>query len=150
MKSQAEQIVKCAKTFLGNPYKYGAYLDERCDEQLAFDCSSFVQYVFRKCGKELPRSTVLQAASPGLEIQRMVWSCPSDLLFFEGEVGHYRHDLFPGRKLYIGHVAIYVGNNEMVHAVNSCGVSGVKRQLVYPGGHPLYNAQTIVLIKRFV
>ena len=138
-----------AKTFLGKPYRYGAYLDSFSENQDAFDCSSFVQHVFKKNGIDLPRSTILQAAFPGEEIYTQ-GPQPADVLFFEGTRGHYRHDLFPERKLLIGHVAIYVGCDKIIHAVNSCGFSGVIKQRIRPPEHPLHNINTIVLVKRFI
>ncbi|MDD5032743.1 MAG: C40 family peptidase [Candidatus Pacebacteria bacterium] len=145
-----EIVVEEAKRLIGSPYKYGAYLDELGVENKVFDCSSFIQSVFAKADIKIPRSTILQAADrQGFEVcgRRNVQA--GDLVFFEGERGHYRHDLFPEKKLYIGHVALFVGGNSIIHATNSNGFSGVIEQKIFPFENPLYNASTIVLIKRF-
>lgn len=148
-KGKVEKIIETAVSLLGSPYKYGAYLQNPTNDQKEFDCSSFVQYVYAQAGIELPRSTILQAAALGVEIRRSFQ--PADLLFFEGERGHYRHDLFPGRKIYIGHVAIYIGAYNIIHAVNSYGFSGVvKQSIASVNEHPSCNLQNIVLAKRYI
>ena len=144
------QLVAFARAQLGLPYKYGAYAEPASDAQAAFDCSSFIQFVFHNFGTELPRSTILQAAAEGREIASLAEAQPGDLLFFEGERGHYRHDLFPGRKMYIGHVGIYTDNDTMIHATNSNGFSGVIEHDLEPATNAAYNKDTIVLIKRFI
>lgn len=144
------QLVAFARTQLGLPYKYGAYAEPASDTQIAFDCSSFIQFVFHNFGVELPRSTILQAATQGQEITTLSEALPGDALFFEGEVGHYRHELFPGRKMYIGHVGIYTGENKMIHATSSNGFSGVVEHELNPETNPAYNKETIVLIKRYM
>lgn len=150
MDAKIKQLLECATNFQGCPYKYGAYLEENTENQKEFDCSSFIQCVFSKIGKELPRSTILQAASAGQEIKSIKEAAPGDILFFEGERGHYRHDLFPGRKILIGHVGIYLGNNKMIHATNNNGHSGVVIHDLEPQTNSSYNKNTVVYIKRFL
>lgn len=149
MNTQQTQLIAFARTLMGLPYKYGAYAEPTSDTQNTFDCSSFIQFIFHNFGKELPRSTILQAAAKGMEIASLAVAQPGDVLFFEGERGHYRHDLFPGRKIYIGHVGIYTGENNMIHATNSYGFSGVVETKLESNIHPAYNNKTIVFIKRF-
>lgn len=150
MNAQQAQLITFARSLLGAPYKYGAYTEPASDAQSAFDCSSFIQFVFHNFGTELPRSTILQAASEGTEIYSLAEAQAGDLLFFEGERGHYRHDLFPGRKMYIGHVGIYAGEGAMIHATNNNGFSGVVEHALESEINPAYNKNTIVLIKRFI
>lgn len=150
MTTQQDQLIAFARSLLGLPYKYGAYTEPASDTQAAFDCSSFIQFVFHNFGIELPRSTILQAAAEGVEISSLAEAQPGDILFFEGERGHYRHDLFPGRKLYIGHVGIYAGDETMIHSTNSNGFSGVVEHDLEPETNPAYNKNTIILIKRFI
>lgn len=144
------KLVSFARTLIGHPYKYGAYAEPSNDTQTAFDCSSFIQFIFHNSNVELPRSTILQAATEGVEIASLADAQPGDVLFFEGECGHYRHDLFPGRKMYIGHVGIYTGNDTLIHATNSNGFSGVIEHVLEPETNPAYNKKTIILIKRFL
>ena len=85
-----------AKRQLGKPYLWGASGNNQ------FDCSSFVQYVYRHIGVELPRISYQQAEFKS-KINKNIKR--GDLLFFE--------TLDKGR---ISHVGIYVGNNQFIHA----------------------------------
>jgi cell wall-associated NlpC family hydrolase len=93
-------IVRTAKRFLGTPYVWGASQGEE------FDCSGFVQYVFKQHGIALPRTAHEQA---------MVGDAPhpgdlqaGDLLFFWGGQGAQ-------------HIAIYVGGDTIIHASSRGG-----------------------------
>lgn len=148
-KEKIEKLLKIARSQIGKPYKYGAYLEEKNnDEPAAFDCSSFIQFIFNEIGIELPRSSVLQAAASGQEISDKDLNIltAGDIIFYEGERGHYRHDLFPGRKLYIGHTAIFSGASKIIHACNSSIASGVVEQSIIN----LPKSYNIMLIKRFI
>ena len=91
------KIVEFAKTQIGKPYVYGA------TGSSSFDCSSFVQYVFKKTlGIIIPRVSAEQSVfKPKLHnnIKK------GDLLFFE--------TLEKGR---ISHVGMYIGNRQFIHA----------------------------------
>ncbi|BBM44159.1 cell wall-associated hydrolase [Leptotrichia trevisanii] len=91
------KIVEFAKTQIGKPYVYGATGNN------SFDCSSFVQYVFKKTlGITIPRVSAEQSIfKPKLHnnIKK------GDLLFFE--------TLEKGR---ISHVGMYIGNRQFIHA----------------------------------
>lgn len=141
-KEKTGRLIELTRSLIGSPYKYGAYLENPTEEPKEFDCSSFIQFVFRKIGVELPRSTILQAAATGQEIKTIEKALPGDLFFFEGERGHYRHDLFPDRKIYIGHVGIFSGNGKMIHAANRKDYSGVVETDLKP--------EDVVLIKRII
>lgn len=141
-KEKTGELIELARNLIGSHYKYGAYLENPGEEPKEFDCSSFIQFVFKKSGVEFPRSTILQAAAPGEEIKNIEEALPGDLVFFEGERGHYRHDLFPDRKIYIGHVGIFSGNGKMIHAANRKNYSGVVETDLKP--------EDVVLIKRVI
>jgi len=143
-----KKLIETAVSLIGRPYEYGAYLNPAADKKIAFDCSSFIQYIFGKVGMELPRSTILQAAAPGKEVSGKTGDemMPGDVIFFEGNIGHYRHDLFPGRKIFVGHAGLFIGNNRIIHATNNVSVSGVVGQFLNELPAPPYN---IVLVKRF-
>lgn len=112
--TQKQQLVEIAKQQIGKPYVFGAH---EAEEGEIFDCSSFVQFVFRNIGIELPRSSILQAGDEqGKEIQLESELEIGDLLFMRGVRGYYRDSFFGGRELYIGHVGIYLGNKEIIHA----------------------------------
>lgn len=143
-----KKLLEVARSLIGAPYKYGAYLEKYADKQTEFDCSSFIQYVFKQVGVELPRSTILQAAAPGKKVsgKRGDELMSGDVIFYEGERGHYRHDLFPETKMYIGHAAICTDASKIIHACNNSAASGVVEQSVI--NLPLFH--NVVLIKRFI
>lgn len=144
---KVDLVIKTAHDLIGAPYKYGAYLEESASNQTGFDCSSFIQYIFKPININLPRSTIIQAATPGEEIVYPDIVMPGDIIFFEGTRGHFRHDLFPNRKIYIGHVALSIGSSSVIHATNNPTASGVVKQLIITLPNPPYN---IVLVKRFI
>ena len=67
-----------------------------------FDCSGFVQYVYKKVGIELTRTTYTQVAGRGTYIPKGEEQ-PGDLVFF-GSMSEPHH------------VGIYVGNGMYIHA----------------------------------
>ncbi len=105
-------LVELAQSLLGAPYKYGATPEEAPQ---VFDCSSFTQYLYKKIGVELPRSSILQATQ-GDEVNNKNELRPGDLLFFRAASGHYNDRLFPNQAVYIGHVALYLGENKIIYA----------------------------------
>jgi cell wall-associated NlpC family hydrolase len=102
----ADNIIKLGEQYLGTPYKLGS----PSGVTSTFDCSSFVQYVYGKNGIHLPRSSREQAqvgqTIPRSEIQK------GDLLFFTTSHSNGK----------IGHVAIYAGNNKVLHTWGPGGV----------------------------
>ena len=87
------QVVGIALQYLGIPYVWGG-----SSPSTGFDCSGFVMYVFAQLGVSLPH----HAASIwgyGTPVPREQLA-PGDLVFFSG----------------LGHMGIYIGNNQYVHA----------------------------------
>ncbi|MDI6821194.1 MAG: C40 family peptidase [Patescibacteria group bacterium] len=143
---QKIKLAKTAKSLIGKPYKYGADLTEAPN---SFDCSSFTQYVFKQSGIELPRSSILQAAEQkGKEIIPLKDFSNlevGDLLFMRSDRGFYYDELFQNRNISIGHVVIYIGENNVIHSKkNKDGV--VIEDLNELIKEPNYK---IVLAKRF-
>src|SRR3954454_14296821 len=100
----AAGILATAKHYLGTPYRYGG----KCPVP-GFDCSVFVQYVFGRHGVTLPR-TSREQASAGDPVPLDVASLrPGDLL------------LFASTGTTVNHVAIYVGNNRILHSAAGAG-----------------------------
>ncbi len=93
--SAGQNIVEYAKNFLGVPYVYGG------SSPSGFDCSGFVQFVYRYFGVSLPRTSYSQMNS-GYAVSTSDLQ-PGDILVFRGG----------------GHVGIYVGDNMYIHAPNS-------------------------------
>lgn len=83
--ASSSAVISVAKRYIGVPYVWGGSTPR------GFDCSGFVQYVFHKVGKNLPRTASAQQA-----IVRRVSSPSSGDLFFTGWPAH--------------HVGFYVGN----------------------------------------
>lgn len=112
------QVTAFAEKFTGTPYKYGA---RESEAPKYFDCSSFIQYLYRHFGYEIPRSTILQAEFAGKVIRNIKRLKPGDLIFFRSQLGHYNKKFPRG----IGHVAMYLGEGRAIHAAS-------KRFKVYP------------------
>ena len=92
-----ENVVAYAKTFLGYSYVYGT------NGPNTFDCSGFVQYVYKHFGYSLSRSSSTQA-NDGVAVSKSDLQ-PGDVLIFR--------DTSNSR---IGHVGIYIGGGEFIHA----------------------------------
>lgn len=93
---QIYDVVSYAEQFLGNPYVYGG-----TSLTNGTDCSGFTMGVYGHFGYSLPHSSAAQSGCGTRvsldEIQ------PGDLLFYS----------YGGS---IGHVAIYIGNGQIIHA----------------------------------
>jgi murein DD-endopeptidase len=88
-----------ALKMVGKPYRYGG------SSPAGFDCSGLVLYSYKQAGLALPHNTDKQrSASRAVKVAELR---PGDLLFFNQE----------GKKY--GHVAIYVGKGQFVHAPSS-------------------------------
>ena len=103
-----EQITEEAKKLIGRPYKLGAKENEA---PKYFDCSSFVQYLYKKTGIIIPRCSEAQAEI-GKEIKRAdLQKC--DLIFVKGKGNvHYSFNFPQG----LDHVALCAGKNKVIYA----------------------------------
>jgi cell wall-associated NlpC family hydrolase len=100
----AASVLATAQRYLGVHYRYGG-----ATPNSGFDCSGFVQYVFGRNGISLPRTSRLQAGA-GMALSRAVTALrPGDLMLFSSKGGR------------VDHVAIYVGNNRMLHSSSGAG-----------------------------
>ncbi|MBO3322557.1 C40 family peptidase [Clostridium perfringens] len=89
----ASAVVSYAYQFIGRPYVFGATGPD------SFDCSGFTSYVYRNAvGREITRTTYTQI-NQGRPVSRDQLQ-PGDLVFTNG----------------VGHVGIYVGGGQMIHA----------------------------------
>lgn len=97
--SLRNKIVNYGLQFVGNPYVWGGTSLTR-----GADCSGFTQSVMRNFGISLPRVSRDQA-----KVGRAVSASemrPGDLIFYANSGGT------------INHVAIYIGNGQIVHAAS--------------------------------
>ncbi|WP_039766873.1 C40 family peptidase [Caldicellulosiruptor sp. F32] len=103
--SLADRILGFAKNLLGIRYRYGG-----SSPSTGFDCSGFVQYVFRNFGISLERTAADMAATDGVRISYNELR-PGDLVFFDTD----------GGRNYINHVGIYLGGGKYIHASSARG-----------------------------
>ena len=92
---ERQLFVKVATGFLGAPYRLGG------SSVRGIDCSSFVRKIYQIFDIDLPRNARAQSKI-GMSIDRE-GLMEGDLVFFR-------------TRRPLGHVGIYIGNNEFVHA----------------------------------
>jgi cell wall-associated NlpC family hydrolase len=95
--------ISVAKSNLGVKYKWAG------NNPNGFDCSGLVTYSFAKAGVNLPRTAAEMYSKAGTKVTSYQ---PGDLLFYATS---------GGKK--VTHVAIYIGNGQMIHSATSKGVS---------------------------
>jgi len=88
-------VVEYACQFVGNPYVYGG-----TSLTNGADCSGFVMSVYANFGVSLPHSSKADR-TVGYAVDGLANAQPGDLI------------------CYSGHVALYIGNNQIVHASSS-------------------------------
>ena len=94
------KVVAYAMKFLGNPYRYGG-----TSLRHGTDCSGFTMKIFAHFGKTIPRTSRSQRKA-GKRVKSLRKAKPGDLICYDG------------------HVAIYLGNNKIIHA--SSRKTGIK------------------------
>jgi cell wall-associated NlpC family hydrolase len=99
-----QKAISVAKSKLGVKYVWGGRTPN------GFDCSGLVGYSFGQAGINLPR-TAAEMYNKGKTVSTSSL-IPGDLLFYATN---------GGKK--VTHVAIYLGNGQMIHAATSKGVS---------------------------
>ena len=93
----ATNVVDYALQFVGNPYVYGG-----SSLTNGTDCSGFTMSVYANFGYSLPHSSAAQS-NCGTEVSLSALA-PGDLVFYTNGGSS------------IGHVALYIGNGQVVHA----------------------------------
>lgn len=98
LSSVRQKIVDLAKSQLGVPYVWGGTAWGK-----GMDCSGFVQQVYKQVGINLPRTSQQQTSL--LRVIPLNQAKPGDLVFWGGKGTAY-------------HIAIYVGNNQVIEEPN--------------------------------
>ena len=124
-KVTGSDIVKYAKKYLGYKYVLGAASPKK-----GFDCSGLTSYVYSKNGYTLNRTSAAQASN-GKKVSKSNLKA-GDLVFFS-----------QGSKK-IGHVGIYIGGNEFIHAANP------KKGVVITSLSNSYYAKNYVTARRII
>lgn len=114
--TKGEEVANYAKQFIGYKYVYGASSPSK-----GFDCSGLTMYVYKQFGVNLSHSATAQS-KVGTKVNKSNLK-PGDLVFFT--------DYKTGKG--IGHVGIYIGNNNFVHA--STEKTGVKTSSLTSGSY---------------
>ncbi|HKL80740.1 MAG TPA: NlpC/P60 family protein [Mobilitalea sp.] len=122
LSSLRSDIITYAKKFVGYSYRWGG-------ESLTggADCSGFVWRIYKDFGYGLDRTSYQQARTAGKRVD-ISERKPGDLIFYANNSGT------------VNHVAMYIGNDKIVHAANS-------RQGIIISK---YNYRNIVRIRRIV
>ncbi len=93
-----QAVVEEARKYLGTKYAYGEESPGK-----GFDCSGFVWYVFRQCGINTQRTAQSIYNNDGEAVSTDDLQV-GDLVFFGSSTSK------------IGHVGIYIGDNQYIHA----------------------------------
>lgn len=101
--SKADAIIATARQYIGVPYQWAGSTPS------GFDCSGFVQYVFKAHGISLNRTAATQYRHGSYVAKNDLQ--PGDLVFFQNTY-----------KAGISHVGIYIGNDQFIHSSSSKGV----------------------------
>lgn len=109
-----QKIANYAQGFVEYPYVYGGSTPS------GFDCSGFTSYVYKQFGYSISRSSSAQASN-GVAVAKADLQ-PGDLVLFKGQ-----------NSSSIGHVGIYIGGNQFVHA--STAKTGVKISSLSSSGY---------------
>ena len=104
----ASQVISIGLRYRGVPYKFGSSKNTT----RTFDCSSFTQHVFKQVGINLPRDS-RQQSSVGKHVSKGQLK-KGDLVFFRS---------YGSASPRITHVAIYAGNNTLLHTYGRPGVT---------------------------
>ena len=122
-----KKLLDYAKFFKGGKYVWGGTTPK------GFDCSGYVQYLYKKHGINLPR-TAWSQSKQGMPVTKNNLE-KGDLLFFLTD---------KKRGIPVTHVGIYIGNGEFIHAA-----SKKKGIIISPIDHGYY-AKKFVSARRVV
>lgn len=102
LSTKVAALIETAKKYIGTPYQFGGTTPE------AFDCSGYLQYVFKENGITIPRTADEQfKLGKNISTTDLV---TGDLVFFETSAAG------------ASHCGIYLGDGKFIHASTSKGV----------------------------
>jgi len=106
------QVAEFARMFMHTPYLWGGR------SAFGFDCSGFVQVVFRMAGISLPRDASVQA-NQGEPVHLIHEARPGDLVFFDDAEEN------------INHVGILLPEGRVIHAHGSVRIDQIDHQGIF-------------------
>ncbi len=117
--NSAKDIIRTAQKYKGTRYIYGGSTPK------GFDCSGFVQYVYKQHGYTLPRTSAAQSKF-GRKVDRKNLKA-GDLVFFKGSNKKSKN---------VGHVGIVTnagrgGTFDFIHTTNNSGVHNENSETAY-------------------
>src|SRR3989338_1472808 len=120
--SPIKEVLGRAMTLIDIPYKFGASIVY--DAPRAYDCSSFIAYLFAQAGVQIPRMAVDQYAY-GEAISEKELE-PGDLVFSNtgtGKIYYETVEFMKGIKVLDGvdHCGLYAGKGSIIHATRVAG-----------------------------
>ena len=115
---QGHNIVSIAEQYLGTPYVWGGIPGKGDDPSSGWDCSGFTYWLDQNYGSgNLPMGSHYQyqyAQESGQLFNNTAQLQPGDLIFFDtGWQGGAGAEMNRA-----GHVAMYIGNGQIIHAAN--------------------------------
>jgi hypothetical protein len=93
-----KEALDFSKHFIDQPYTWGGR------SGFGYDCSGFVQMIYRQMGINIPRNSNQQLAWEGFKETSVNSMQPGDLIFFGYDSSR------------VNHVGLYLGNNQFIHA----------------------------------
>ena len=120
------QLSAEAKKYIGIKYRSAGTTTS------GFDCSGYVQYVYKQLGVSLPRtSSSMYGTGTAVKQNELI---PGDLVFFNTS----------GKG--VSHVGIYIGQGQFIHSSSSKGVSMAKINDPYYWGKRYIGAKRVTTV----
>lgn len=107
-----QELIKSAEKWLNCPYLWGG------KTPFGFDCSGFVQVVYKTIGIRIPRDA-FQQATTGTAVDFISAAQPGDLAFFDNEEGK------------ITHVGFIHSDGNIIHCSGNVKIDKIDQQGIY-------------------
>lgn len=113
-----EKLIEAAKKYIGVRYVYGGM-----SPTWGFDCSGYIQYIFREIGIDISRVVTTQLADGAVVAREDLQ--PGDLIIFSHTAGYS----------FACHIGLYLGNDQLIHCGETRGVTIVNLSDPYYSSH---------------